>query len=299
MKKRRNILERIGTVDYVILIVLGLFALVCIYPFYQTLLLAFSSEEAYAAHPLYMLPYSMDFSAFKIVFADSKFWTAMLVTIGTTVIDVVACMVVTVSGAYVLAKKDLVGGKFFSFLVVFTMMIQAPLIPVYLNIRNLGLYDNLLVYVLPVLVNFYYMLLMRNYFNEIPPDLTEAAEIDGANPITILTKILVPISKPFIATFCLFFAVERWNEWYIPNIYIMDPEKFTLQYYLRTTLADMNQTLGEIAEQMIAQGVDIQVSHDGALRSASILLAALPIVCVYPFVQKYLIKGMTAGAVKG
>jgi len=223
----------------------------------------------------------------------------MLVTIGTTVIDVVACMVVTVSGAYVLAKKDLVGGKFFSFLVVFTMMIQAPLIPVYLNIRNLGLYDNLLVYVLPVLVNFYYMLLMRNYFNEIPPDLTEAAEIDGANPITILTKILVPISKPFIATFCLFFAVERWNEWYIPNIYIMDPEKFTLQYYLRTTLADMNQTLGEIAEQMIAQGVDIQVSHDGALRSASILLAALPIVCVYPFVQKYLIKGMTAGAVKG
>lgn len=299
MKQKRNILERITLLDYIILFVLGLFAVICLFPFYQTLLLAFSSEEAYAAHPLYMLPYSVDLSAFKIVFSDSKFWTAMLVTVATTVIDVVFCMVVTVSGAYVLAKEDLVGGKFFSFLVTFTMMIQAPLIPTYLNMNELGLYNNMLVYVLPVLVNFYYMLLMRNYFKDIPPDLTEAAQIDGADALTILVKILVPISKPFIATFCLFFAVERWNEWYIPNIYIVDPEKFTLQYYLRTTLADMNQTLGEIAESMIAQGIDINVAHDGALRSASILLAALPIVCVYPFVQKYLIKGLTSGAVKG
>lgn len=299
MKQKRNILERITVLDYVILVVLGFFAIICLFPFYQTLLLAFSSEEAYAAHPLYLLPYSVDLSAFKIVFSDSKFWTAMLVTVGTTVIDVLFCMIVTVSGAYVLAKEDLIGGKFFAFLVTFTMMIQAPLIPTYLNMNELGLYNNMLVYVLPVLVNFYYMLLMRNYFKDIPPDLTEAAQIDGADALTILTRILVPISKPFIATFCLFFAVERWNEWYIPNIYIVDPEKFTLQYYLRTTLADMNQTLGEIAESMIAQGIDINVAHDGALRSASILLAALPIVCVYPFVQKYLIKGLTSGAVKG
>jgi putative aldouronate transport system permease protein len=93
--------------------------------------------------------------------------------------------------------------------------------------------------------------------------------------------------------------VERWNEWQISNIYILDPNKFTLQYYLRTTLADLNQTLGELAESMLIQGVEMNVAHDGALRSASILLAALPIVCVYPFVQKYLIKGLTAGAVKG
>lgn len=299
MKKGRSVLERISVLDYVIAVVLGLFAIICIFPFYQTLLLAFSSADAYAAHPLYLLPYSIDLTAFKTVFADGKFWTAMLVTVGTTIVGVLTSLVVTISGAYVLSKRDLVGGKFFGFLVTFTMMVMAPLIPNYLNMDEIGLYDNMLVYILPVAVNFYYMLLMRNYFLDVPTELLEAAKIDGANELTILTRVVLPISKPFIATFGLFFAVERWNEWQISNIYILDPNKFTLQYYLRTTLADLNQTLGELAESMLIQGVEMNVAHDGALRSASILLAALPIVCVYPFVQKYLIKGLTAGSVKG
>lgn len=295
MKKRRNILERVGILDWVILTVIGLFAVVCLFPFYQTLLLAFSSEEAYAANPLYLLPYSFDLTAFKSVFANELFWSSMYVTVFTTIIDLVLCMIVTVTGAYVLAKDDLIGGKFLSFLVVFTMMIQAPLIPTYLNIKDLGLYDNMMVYILPVLVNFSYMLLMRNYFKDVPPDLVEAAEIDGANPLTILVRILLPISKPFIATFSLFFVVERWNEWYISNIYIREPKMYTLQYFLRATLADVNEQLGALLQNQ----TQVETAHDGALRSAAIILAALPIICFYPLVQKFLIKGMTTGAVKG
>ena len=295
MKKRRNILERVGALDWVILIVMGLFAVICMFPFYQTLLLAFSSEEAYAANPIYLLPYSFDLTAFKTVFANELFWSAMYVTVFTTVLDLVLCMVVTVTGAYVLAKEDLIGGKFFGFLVVFTMMIQAPLIPTYLNIKELGLYDNVMVYVLPVLVNFSYMLLMRNYFKDVPSDIVEAAEIDGANPLTVLVRILLPISKPFIATFSLFFVVERWNEWYISNIYIREPRMYTLQYFLRATLADVNEQLGALLQNQ----TQVETAHDGALRSAAIILAALPIICFYPLVQKFLIKGMTTGAVKG
>ena len=295
MKKRRNILERVGILDWVILTVIGLFAVMCLFPFYQTLLLAFSSEEAYAANPLYLLPYSFDLTAFKSVFANELFWSSMYVTVFTTIIDLVLCMIVTVTGAYVLAKDDLIGGKFLSFLVVFTMMIQAPLIPTYLNIKDLGLYDNMMVYILPVLVNFSYMLLMRNYFKDVPPDLVEAAEIDGANPLTILVRILLPISKPFIATFSLFFVVERWNEWYISNIYIREPKMYTLQYFLRATLADVNEQLGALLQNQ----TQVETAHDGALRSAAIILAALPIICFYPLVQKFLIKGMTTGAVKG
>ena len=295
MKKRRNILDRVGILDWVILTVIGLFAVVCLFPFYQTLLLAFSSEEAYAANPLYLLPYSFDLTAFKSVFANELFWSSMYVTVFTTIIDLVLCMIVTVTGAYVLAKDDLIGGKFLSFLVVFTMMIQAPLIPTYLNIKDLGLYDNMMVYILPVLVNFSYMLLMRNYFKDVPPDLVEAAEIDGANPLTILVRILLPISKPFIATFSLFFVVERWNEWYISNIYIREPKMYTLQYFLRATLADVNEQLGALLQNQ----TQVETAHDGALRSAAIILAALPIICFYPLVQKFLIKGMTTGAVKG
>jgi len=295
LKKRRNILDRVGILDWVILTVIGLFAVVCLFPFYQTLLLAFSSEEAYAANPLYLLPYSFDLTAFKSVFANELFWSSMYVTVFTTIIDLVLCMIVTVTGAYVLAKDDLIGGKFLSFLVVFTMMIQAPLIPTYLNIKDLGLYDNMMVYILPVLVNFSYMLLMRNYFKDVPPDLVEAAEIDGANPLTILVRILLPISKPFIATFSLFFVVERWNEWYISNIYIREPKMYTLQYFLRATLADVNEQLGALLQNQ----TQVETAHDGALRSAAIILAALPIICFYPLVQKFLIKGMTTGAVKG
>lgn len=300
LKKRAgNYRERVEALDYALLVIMGLIAFVCLFPFYQTLLISLSSLKAYSSHPLYLLPYSFDTTAFKVVFSDKQFWAALWVTLLNTVVGTFCCIAVNVLGAYVLSKTRLVGVKLFSLLATFFMMVSAPLIPHYLNIQELGLYDNLLVYLFPSLVTFYYMFQMRNFFLNIPGELLEAARIDGANEARILTSVVLPVAKPFIMTFALFIGVGRWNEWYTANIYIRSPAKFTLQYYLRTTLASLNASLGEIAQQMMQQGLHMDVAHDAALRSASIMLAALPIMCLYPFVQRYLIKGMTMGAIKG
>lgn len=281
--------------DYVLIVILGLMALTALFPFYQVVLLSFADMASYAAHPLYLLPYSFDLTGYKAIFEDPAFFQSVLVTLFVTVVGTTINMVLSVLGAYVLSRKYLIGRKVFLNLIVFTMLFNGGMIPSYLVIKGLGLINNIWVMVLPYAISTYYLIIMKNYFTSLPESLLEAARIDGANEFSILTKIVLPISIPFMATFILFYAVERWNEWYLANLYINKASLYPLQIYLRNVLISMSNTLNDIAKQFMTGH---QKVNSTAMQMATIVVATVPILCVYPFVQKHFVKGVMVGGIK-
>ena len=203
-------------------------------------------------------------------------------------------MIFSVTAAYVLSKKRLMGRRFFLSAILFTMLFSDGLIPTYLVICDLGLYNSVWSMILPTLISTYYLIIMKNYFASLPPSLEEAARIDGANEFTILTRIYVPISKPFMATFALFYAVERWNCWWEAFLYINDKNIKPLQIYLRDILVSFNTQLGSQAQNMLS-GDKVFVQ---SVQMAAIVVTMVPILCLYPFLQKYFVKGVMIGSVK-
>lgn len=167
--------------------------------------------------------------------------------------------------------------------------------PGYLNIKNLGMVNTIWSMILPTAMNTYYMIIMKNYFTSLPDSMEEAAKIDGANAFVILTKIIIPISKPFIATFALFYAVERWNEWYNAMLYINQKSIYPLQIYLREVLISLSPQLATQAQTMLGTTQKVMAS---TVQMACIVVTMLPIVCIYPFVQKHFVKGVMVGGLK-
>lgn len=296
MKKiRKNYAERLTAMDVVLVIVLGLLALLAIFPFYQVVLLSFSDSVSYASHPLYLLPYALDVTGYKAIFRDMAFWRSVGVSVFVTVVGTGINMFLSVMGGYVLSKRRLVGRRLFMNLIVFTMLFGGGLIPTYLVGRGLGLVNSIWAMILPNAISTYNMIIMKNYFMSIPESLMEAARIDGANEFKILVKIVLPISVPFLATFILFYAVARWNEWYNANLYINQSSLFPLQIYLRNVLINMSSNLSDIAKQFAARDMKV---NSTAMQMAAIVVTSVPILCVYPFVQKHFVKGVLIGSVK-
>ncbi len=289
-------LTRFGFMDAIILAVLLSLALFTLVPFYQVVVLSFSNKIEYARHPIYLLPYAVDFTAYKTVFSDARFLNSLTVTLGVTGLGTMLNMTLSVCGAYALSKKNLIGRQFFLNMILFTMLFSGGMIPSYLVNKNLGLVNNFLVLILPTAISTYNMMLMKNYFSSLPASLLEAAYLDGASEFRIIWSVVLPISKPFIATFFLFYAVARWNEWYLCNLYINRQALYTLQIYLRNTIIAMDNTLNDMARQaMQASG---QVVNEVAVRMSTIVVATLPILCVYPFLQKHFVHGIMVGGLK-
>lgn len=293
-KTKKNFANRITFLDVVIVIILILLALITVFPFYYVVLLSFSDAVSYAQHPLYLLPYSFNLTGYKAIFNEDGFLKAIGVTLFVTIVGTSVNMLLSVTGAYVLSRKQLVGRKFFLNLILFTMLFGGGLIPSYLVCKGLGLVNSIFALILPSAISTYYLIIMKNYFVSLPDSLMEAAKIDGANEMVILTKIALPISIPFMATFFLFYAVERWNEWYLATLYINKSDLRPLQTYLRGVLIEMNNTLNSIAKEH-ANNSKI---NSMAVRMASIVVATVPILCVYPFVQKHFVKGVMIGGIK-
>jgi len=283
------------TMDTVIAIVLGIMALAAVFPFYQVVLLSFADMTSYARHPLYLLPYCFDLTGYKTIFEDPMFFTSLGVTLFITVVGTTLNMLLSVMGAYVLSRKYLIGRKFFLNMIIFTMLFNGGLIPTYLVIKNLGLVNTIWAMILPCGISTYYLIIMKNYFMSLPDSLLEAARLDGANEYHILTKVVLPISVPFMATFILFYAVERWNEWYLANLYINKAALYPLQTYLRNVLISMSNTLNDIAKQFMQGHAKV---NSTAVQMATIVVATVPILCVYPFVQKHFVKGVMVGGIK-
>jgi putative aldouronate transport system permease protein len=236
--------------------------------------------------------------AYRRIFTESNHLIrAFAVSIGRTVVGTTLNLLVTALVAYALSKTYLPGRKIMVLYMLITILFSGGLIPTFLLISSLGLIDNYLVYILPGLVSAWYVLLMRNFFMNLSESLEEAAKIDGASDWLVLFRIALPLSLPVMATLGLFYAINHWNSWFDAILYMRSAHKFPLQFYLRQlVIEDMG------LEQLTGLGKDetagVAITPD-AIKNATILVATLPIVFVYPFVQKYFVKGIMVGAVKG
>ena len=284
-----------STLDIVIAVILGFMTLAAVFPFYQVVLLSFADMASYAKHPLYLLPYCFDLTGYKTIFEDPMFFTSLGVTLFITLVGTSLNMFLSVMGAYVLSRKYLMGRKVILNLIIFTMLFNGGLIPKYLVIKNLKLVNTVWAMILPCGISTYYLIIMKNYFMSLPDSLLEAARLDGANEWSILTRVVLPISVPFMATFILFYAVERWNEWYLANLYINKSALYPLQTYLRNVLISMSNTLNDIAKQFMQGHAKV---NSTAVQMATIVVATVPILCVYPFVQRHFVKGVMVGGIK-
>ena len=284
-----------STLDIVIAVILGFMTLAAVFPFYQVVLLSFADMASYAKHPLYLLPYCFDLTGYKTIFEDPMFFTSLGVTLFITLVGTSLNMFLSVMGAYVLSRKYLMGRKVILNLIIFTMLFNGGLIPTYLVIKNLKLVNTVWAMILPCGISTYYLIIMKNYFMSLPDSLLEAARLDGANEWSILTRVVLPISIPFMATFILFYAVERWNEWYLANLYINKAALYPLQTYLRNVLISMSNTLNDIAKQFMQGHAKV---NSTAVQMATIVVATVPILCVCPFVQRHFVKGVMVGGIK-
>lgn len=289
MNKSRGLSEKI------IIVFLALLCLIIIYPFYNVVIVSVANTKSLGTHVPYLLPYVFDIEGYKEIFRDKYLLTSLRNTILVTVIGTLLNMYLSVTGAYVLSKKRLVGRNFLLSLILFTMLFGGGLIPYYLVVGGLGLKNTLWAMILPCGLNTYYLIIMKNYFTSLPPSLEEAAKIDGANDITILVKVIIPISMPFIATFFLFYSVERWNEWYNALLFINKKNLMPLQIYLREILINYSSQIATQAQSIIASN---QKSNMQSIQMASIVVASVPIICVYPFIQKHFVKGIMVGSIK-
>ena len=282
--------------DIIIITFVTVFAAAMIYPFLNVIAVSFSSYNAYLNNPLMIIPSEFNFTAFMYVFADPSIKSGYINTGFITIAGTLLGTLLTVSTAYALSKRGLPGKKFFMVYVIFTSLFSGGIIPGFYLIKNLGLINSLWALILPSMLTSFNIVLMKNYFEGLPESLEEAARIDGAGEFYVLFKIIIPISKPIIATIALFTAVAYWNSYFTAILYIRDKIKWPLQLILREIISAANtqslQAGGNLAE--IGNMLPTQ-----ALQYATLVVVILPILCVYPFLQKYFVQGITVGAVKG
>ena len=290
MKKRK-----ISLFDVVLYLVFGLIALITIYPFYNVLIVSLANTLASATYSPYLYPHVFDLTGYKTIMSHTYFYRSLGTTLFVTIVGTTLNMVFSITAAYVLSRKRLIGRKFFLSAILFTMLFSGGLIPTYLVVSGLGLDNSIWSMIFPSMISTYYLIIMKNYFVSLPASLEEAARIDGANEFVVMTRIFIPISKPFMATFLLFYAVERWNEWWNAYLYISDKNIKPLQIYLRDVLVNFNSQLATQAQSMMSSHNKVFVQ---SIQMATIIITMLPILCVYPFVQKYFVKGVLVGSVK-
>ncbi|GGG58999.1 carbohydrate ABC transporter permease [Paenibacillus radicis (ex Gao et al. 2016)] len=288
--------KKFNVADLIIHLILIFLTVCTIFPFYNVLLMSFSNSVAISKQVVYLIPTTFDISAYSYIFNEPRFLKAFLVTLFVTVVGTSINLFATLTGAYVLSKNGFPGRKIVMSGIIFTMFFNGGLIPFYLTMKNLGLINNLFVMVLPVAINTFYMIICISFFRTLPAGLEESAKIDGANDIQVLYKIILPISMPMVATITLFYAVDRWNEWWHGVLFMTDINLLPLQALLRELLTNYQQVLSSISTNIIVQNTGL---HPEMLKMAVLVVSVLPIVCLYPFMQKYFAKGVMIGSIKG
>lgn len=301
MKKKLKQDNGIENVIYTTLSTIFLIALaiVTIYPILNTLAVSLNDATDTLRGGIYLWPRKWTFYNYHTIWATQKLGSAFAVSVARTVVGVVIDVALTSMVAYTLTRKDFVLGKFVTMLYILTMYINAGLIPSYMINKTFGLLNNFMVYVIPGAVSAFNLIVVRTYMKTIPGSLHESAEIDGAGEFTIYIKIMLPLSLPVLATVTLFSAVGQWNQWFDTMIYCSRSRNLhTLQYKLMAALQTaMNQSGTSTANVANAEAASNQVTPV-SIRAATTIVAAVPILVVYPFLQKYFVTGMTMGSVK-
>lgn len=289
--KRRTIGDVIG--DVIIYAIVTALAILMVVPFIYVIAASFAKEAEIQTRPIFFIPEHPTLDAYKQVFNPQGMGPtvlrALVISLGVTLIGTLINLFFTLTMAYGLSRSRLVGGKLILNMVLFTMVFGGGMIPLFLVVKGLGLYDTYAALILPGCISAYNMLIVRNFFIELPRELEEAASIDGCTELGIFAKIALPLSMPIIATFGLFYAVGHWNNYFGALMYLNDSKKFPFQLVLRNLVMQTQDNSTSMDE----------LPPEDTLKMAVIVIGTVPILCVYPFLQKHFAAGVMVGAVKG
>lgn len=298
MKKRKKIHEGNSFATFLMYAAAVLIAFVTIYPMYYVLILSLSEPQYAATLRVYTVPKGFDLSAYKVLVTDMKMWRAYLNTV-IYVVPTTILMVITSSlVAYGLNYKKLIGRKFLTMFLLIPMYFSGGVIPSFLLITKLGLYDSPLSQILPACFSIWNIILVKAYFRSIPESLSEAAKMDGANILQILTRVVLPLGKPIFAVVAVYTIVGVWNSWFNAMLYLPHTEWQPLQMYLRRILVESSQTLNQVMDAASAREMAMRQLSNAQMKYAMIIFTSLPVLCTYPFFQKYFVKGMVLGSLK-
>lgn len=291
-----NKLKKIPPERYVFFLIILLLDIVVLYPILNVVAVSFSEYTEYVKNPMMIIPHEFSLKAYQQVLKYKMIWTGYKNTIFITVVGVTVGVFLSAMAAYPLSKKDLKGRKIFMTFILITMFFSGGMIPSYFLMKNLHLIDTMAALIIPGCISAYYMILIKNFYESLPQSLMEAAKLDGATEPQVLFKIVIPLSKPIISVIALFLTVNYWNNYFNAILYARSQDKWTLQLALREIIMASSEALqaagGNFAEMNSQNLPSIMLQY------ASIVVVMLPILCIYPFVQKYFQVGMMMGAVK-
>ncbi|MDN4525025.1 carbohydrate ABC transporter permease [Fictibacillus fluitans] len=274
-------------------IILLLIVYITLFPFLNVVAQSFSGEAQINAGKVNLIPQGFNLETYETVLTDKTFWNSYKNTVVYTVVATAISMVMTTMFAYALSKKRLAGRKFFTTFAVFTMFFNGGLIPNYILIQSLGFANTMWAIVVPGAISVFNMLIMKSFFENMPEELEEAASIDGSSTYGTLFRIILPLSKPILATMVLFYAVANWNSWFSAFLYLDKKDLFPVTLYLRNLIKGATGGLSTGATS-----ADNLTQIAANIKSVTMVLTVLPIIMVYPFIQKYFVTGIMLGSVK-
>jgi putative aldouronate transport system permease protein len=294
MKMKNKGINENKIFNFVNLSIVSIFTLIIVIPIWSIVVASFSNGHSLSNGGITFWPKEFTLENYKAVFNDSAIWKAFVISILKTVIGVVTHVFFTAMAAYAMSKSYLAGRKVYSTIGVITMFFSGGMIPVYLLIKSLGLLNSFWVYIIPALFSYYDMIILMNFFREIPASLEEAAMIDGAGVWQTFVRIVLPLSKPVMSTIALFNGVYQWNDYMTAKLYVTDKALYPVQMKLYEIIVQQQtQAMNSISSSVVLP------TTTRSIQLATIVIATVPILLIYPFLQKHLLSGMMIGAVKG
>ncbi|MGN6712092.1 carbohydrate ABC transporter permease [Anaerocolumna jejuensis] len=290
MKKKK---KKITAGAIVLYAFLTLLAFVCLYPFLNVLAYSLSGYNAVLSGTVTFFPIDFNLGAYKDILGRTQIWKSMWTTVEVTILGTGTSLILTILSAYALSRRELPGKSVFMGVILFTMYFSGGMIPTFVVVKGLGMYDTLASLFIPQAINVFNFIVMRTFFKELPESLEEAARIDGASDMQVLIRIILPLSTAIIATIGLFYAVGYWNTYFDALLYIKNPDRYTLQLRLRSLLFG-----NELNSSGNLEGGGTQVMSQ-SLKMATVAVSTIPILILYPWLQKYFVKGVMLGSVKG
>lgn len=287
--KIKGEVDAIRVISY---IVMTLFAIMCLFPFYYILVVSISDPQYVREGQIILWPRGFSLEAFKVTFQHARFYSSFRISVIRTLVGTALGITLSSSLAYAVSRKYLRGRKFFMIFIVFTMLFNGGIIPTYLVVRYTDLIDTTWALIIPNMINTFNVIVLVNFFRSIPDEIEESAKIDGANDLVIFYRLMIPVAMPAIATITLFISVYHWNSLMDGILYINTPSKKPLQVYLNDIVAagQTDDLFGDASARWLPTL---------SLKTATIFASTLPILVVYPFLQKYFVKGIMVGSVKG
>ena len=293
MMIKRSLLDK--TFDFINIVFLSLCAVACIYPFWHVLVKSLLPYQEIMKSDFYFFPYKVTLEPYLYILHSDKLLNGLIISIAVTLTGTIYQLMITAMTAYGLSKKNLPGRNIIFIFIIITMFFSGGLIPYYLLIKKLGLIDNILVLVIPAAISTFNMIVMKNFFASLPAEMEESAKVDGYGYFCIFVYIILPLSKPVVATISLFIAVAHWNNWFTPMLFINTQEKWPLQLILRDILIQNNI---DFLRRAVITSTNKDFLLKENIKMAIVIVSVTPIIIIYPFIQKYFVKGVMIGAIK-